>query len=101
MERAVGKSRRIDLKKPGPLPAQVLDYNNFNMGVILLEIEKLEINPDTMKLEIDIMEVPENCVIVISEGRAKLRELPPFGEYKIITHQGKVKRMRKEEGEEF
>ncbi|WP_425499454.1 XtrA/YqaO family protein [Caldifermentibacillus hisashii] len=54
-----------------------------------------------MKLEIDIMEVPKNCVIVISEGRAKLRELPPFGEYKIITHAGKVKRMRKEEGEEF
>ncbi|WP_419177790.1 XtrA/YqaO family protein [Caldibacillus thermoamylovorans] len=71
------------------------------MGVVLLKIEELEINPDTMKLEIDIMEVPKNCVIVISEGRAKLRELPPFGEYKIITHQGKVKRMRKEEGEEF
>ncbi|WP_420842711.1 XtrA/YqaO family protein [Fervidibacillus albus] len=47
------------------------------------------------------MELPTNCVIVISEGRAKIRELPPYGEYKIITHQGKVTRMRKEEGEEF
>lgn len=32
LERAVGKSRGIDLKKPGPLPANVLDYNNFNTG---------------------------------------------------------------------
>ena len=66
-----------------------------------MRLKEIEINPSTMKLEIDIMEVPTNCVIVISEGRAKLRELPPFGEYKIITHAGKVKRMRKEEGEEF
>lgn len=28
-----------------------------------------------------------------------MRELPHYGEYKIITHQGKVKRMRKEEGD--
>jgi len=53
------------------------------------------------KLEFDMMELPENCVIVVSNGKAKVRELPPFGEYRIITHQGKVKRMRKEEGEEF
>jgi len=66
-----------------------------------MNFQELQIDPTTMKLEIDIMEVPKNCVIVISEGRAKLRELPLFGEYKIITHQGKVKRMRKEEGEEF
>ncbi|MCJ7840525.1 XtrA/YqaO family protein [Lederbergia sp. NSJ-179] len=53
------------------------------------------------RLEIDIMEIPSSCVIVICDGKAKVRELPPFGEYKIVTHQGKVKRMRKEEGEEF
>lgn len=53
------------------------------------------------KLEFDMMELPENCVIVVSNGKAKVRELPPFGEYRIITHQGQVKRMRKEEGEEF
>lgn len=53
------------------------------------------------KLEFDMMELPENCVIVVSKGKAKVRELPPFGEYRIITHQGQVKRMRKEEGEEF
>lgn len=55
----------------------------------------------TSKLEFDIMDMPSSCVIVISDGVVKLRELPPFGEYKIVTHQGKVKRMRREEGEEF
>lgn len=56
---------------------------------------------EQMCLNIDIMEIPENCVVVISDGKAKLRELPPHGEYKIVTHQGKVKRMRREAGEEF
>lgn len=55
----------------------------------------------TNGLELDIMEIPSSCVIVICDGKAKIRELPPFGEYRIVTHQGKVKRMRKEEGEEF
>jgi len=53
------------------------------------------------RLEFDMMDIPSSCVIVICDGKAKLRELPPFGEYKIVTHQGKVKRMRREEGEEF
>ncbi len=53
------------------------------------------------RLEIDIMEISSSCVIVICDGRAKIRELPPFGEYRIVTHQGKVKRMRRKEGEEF
>ena len=65
------------------------------------EMEDLKINPSTMKLEVDIMELPTSCVIVICDGKAKLRELPTHGEYKIVTHQGKVKRMRVEQGEEF
>lgn len=52
-------------------------------------------------LKIDTMELPMNCVVVISEGKAKVRELPEYGEYRIVTHQGKIKRMRREEGEEF
>lgn len=56
---------------------------------------------NTNKLEFDIMEIPTNCVIVVSGGKAKIRELPLFGEFRIVTHQGQVKRMRKEEGEEF
>jgi len=64
-------------------------------------MEDLKINPSTMKLEVDIMELPTSCVIVICDGKVKLRELPTHGEYKIVTHQGKVKRMRIEQGEEF
>ncbi len=56
---------------------------------------------DKERLEFDIMEIPSSCVVVICDGKAKIRELPPFGEYRIVTHQGKVKRMRREEGEEF
>lgn len=66
-----------------------------------METSEIQINPNKTKLEIDIMDIPRSCVIVICDGKAKIRELPPYGEYKIITHQGKVKRMRKEEGEEF
>lgn len=54
-----------------------------------------------MSINIDIMELPKTCVIVICHGQAKLRELPSHGEYRIVTHQGKVKRMRRETGEEF
>ena len=56
---------------------------------------------ERMCLNIDIMEIPESCVVVISDGKAKLRELPPHGEYKIVTFKGKVMRMRKEMGEDF
>lgn len=52
-------------------------------------------------LKIDIMELPENCVIVVSGGKAKFSALPEHAETKIITHQGKVKRLRWDEGEEF
>ncbi len=65
-----------------------------------MNMENLSINDQGM-LNIDIMELPINCVVVISEGKAKVRELPEHGEYKILTHQGKVRRMRREEGEEF
>lgn len=71
------------------------------MGGSCMRLQDVEVNPVTNKLEIDIMDIPSSCVIVICDGKAKLRELPPFGEYKIVTHQGKVKRMRREEGEEF
>ncbi|WP_370570001.1 XtrA/YqaO family protein [Sporosarcina sp. resist] len=40
-------------------------------------------------------------MVVISEGIAKVRELPEYGEYRIVTHQCKIKRMRREEGEKF
>ena len=52
-------------------------------------------------LELDIMELPLSCVVIISEGKAKLSELPAFAETKIITHQGKVTRVKWDEGEEY
>lgn len=65
-----------------------------------MKLQNIELTSANI-LEIDIMEIPSSCVIVICDGQAKIRELPPFGEYRIVTHQGKVKRMRREEGEEF
>lgn len=58
-------------------------------------------NTDALLLGIVIMELPMNCVIVISDGVAKVRELPEHVEYRIVTHQGQIKRMRREEGEDF
>ncbi|WP_245629956.1 XtrA/YqaO family protein [Domibacillus robiginosus] len=33
------------------------------------------------------------CVIVICDGKVKVRELPTHGEYKIVNHRLKVKLM--------
>lgn len=65
-----------------------------------MKLQNLQIDCEGM-LNIDIMELLINCVVVISEGKAKVRELPEHGEYKIVTHKGKVRRMRREEGEDF
>ncbi|MEF7494364.1 XtrA/YqaO family protein [Lysinibacillus sphaericus] len=52
-------------------------------------------------LQVDTMELPENCIIILSQGKAKVAELPAFAETKIVTHQGQVKRVKWDEGEEF
>ncbi|MFF5815820.1 XtrA/YqaO family protein [Lysinibacillus capsici] len=52
-------------------------------------------------LRVDTMELPENCVIILSHGKVKVAELPAFAETKIVTHQGQVKRVKWDEGEEF
>lgn len=54
-----------------------------------------------MKIEIDIMELKGSFAIVVCDGKAKLTELPSHGETKIVTHQGKVKRVKFDEGEDF
>ncbi|MED5052686.1 XtrA/YqaO family protein [Anoxybacillus rupiensis] len=66
-----------------------------------MRLKELQINPSTMRLEIDIMEQKGSIAIVVCDGKAKLAELPAYGETKIITHQGKVKRVKFDEGEEF
>nr|WP_233212230.1 XtrA/YqaO family protein [Sporosarcina sp. P16b] len=52
-------------------------------------------------MSIDIMALPMNCVAVILVGVTKLRELPERREYKIVTHQGNVRRMRTEREKSF
>lgn len=66
-----------------------------------MRLKEIKIDPATMKLEIDIMEQKESFAIVVCDGQARLTELPNHGETKIITHQGKVKRVKFDEGEEF
>lgn len=65
-----------------------------------MRMKELEINSEGL-LSVDIMELPENCVIVLSNGIAKFTELPAFAETKIVTHQGQVKRVKWDEGEDF
>jgi hypothetical protein len=47
------------------------------------------------------MQQKGSFAIVVCDVKAKLTELPSHGETKIITHQGKVKRVKFDEGEEF
>jgi hypothetical protein len=74
---------------------------NYNIGGILVRLSEIEINPSTLKLEIDIMEHKGSFAIVVCEGKAKLTSLPEHGETQIVTHQGKVKRVKFFEGVEF
>ncbi|KSU63660.1 hypothetical protein AS034_05275 [[Bacillus] enclensis] len=66
-----------------------------------MRLSDLEINPSTLKLEIDIMDKEGSFAVVVCDGKAKISELPAFGETNIVTHQGKVKRIKWNEGEEF
>ncbi|MGY1462014.1 XtrA/YqaO family protein [Bacillus toyonensis] len=51
--------------------------------------------------KINKLEFNDIFVIIVNVGNIKLTQLPEHGETKIITHQGKVKRVRFDEGEEF
>lgn len=56
---------------------------------------------ETGILELDIMELPESCILVISQGKAKYASLPAHAETSIVTYKGKVKRVNFDEGEDF
>lgn len=45
-------------------------------------------------------EVSPFCIIYGS-GKARIVRLPVHGETKLVTHQGKVKRIKFDEGEDF
>ncbi|MET1247639.1 XtrA/YqaO family protein [Sporolactobacillus sp. STCC-11] len=65
-----------------------------------MRLKEMKIDTATMSLQLDIMEL-HNKVIVIGDGKAKVTDLPEHGETTIVTHQGKVKRVKWDEGEEF
>lgn len=66
-----------------------------------MRLQNIDIDPSTMLLQFDIMEHKGSFAIVVCDGKARLTQLPDHGETKIITHQGKVKRVKFDEGEDF
>jgi hypothetical protein len=66
-----------------------------------MKLKDLCINQKSMKLEIDLLRYKGDFAVIVSDGKAKITRLPEHGETKIITHQGKVKRVKFDEGEEF
>lgn len=56
---------------------------------------------ETGELKLDIMELPLSCVLIISEGKVKLAELPSHAETSIVTYKGKVKRVNFDGGKIF
>jgi hypothetical protein len=69
-----------------------------------VRLQELNVKSSTNKLEIDIIDMLEqkgSFAIVVCNGKAKVTKLPDHGETKIVTHQGKVKRVKFDEGEDF
>lgn len=80
-------------------PLLISSYS-ITQGGSIMRLTELPITEEGV-LAVDIMELPESCVIVLSNGVAKVAALPAYAETKIVTHQGQVKRLRFDEGEEF
>lgn len=83
----------------------LLIYNALSKNIIAyrgnLFMRLKEIKPTSdMRLDIDIIDL-DNVAIIVCDGRVKMTKLPAYGETKIVTHQGKVKRVKFDEGEEF
>lgn len=66
-----------------------------------MRLKDVVINPKSGKIDLDITKLDKPFVVVVSDGRARVTELPDHGETKVITHQGRVKRIKFDEGEEF
>ncbi|MFJ7972664.1 XtrA/YqaO family protein [Psychrobacillus sp. NPDC096389] len=52
-------------------------------------------------INLNTKEIPNPCIVVISKDTAKMTELPAFADTTIKTHQGKVVRVKWNEGEDF
>lgn len=66
-----------------------------------MRLKNIDINPKSMQLNVDIMGEKEAFAIVVCDGKARMTKLPEHGETTIVTHQGKIKRVKWDEGEEF
>ncbi|OEH86239.1 hypothetical protein BHU72_11935 [Desulfuribacillus stibiiarsenatis] len=66
-----------------------------------MRLSELNIKENLNVLEEMCRNASKPCAIIISNGQAKITELPDFGETVIVTHQAKVKRVKFDEGEEF
>ncbi|MDF2536609.1 MAG: hypothetical protein K0R18_2771 [Bacillales bacterium] len=66
-----------------------------------MRLKEMKIDPATMQLNVDIINKKEAFAIVVCDGKARMTKLPEHGETVIVTHQGKVKRVKWDEGEEF
>jgi Phage-like element PBSX protein XtrA len=66
-----------------------------------MRLNEIEVNPSTQKIEIDLMDNSSAFMIVVCNGKARMTDLPVHGETKVVTYQGKVKRVKWDEGEDF
>lgn len=66
-----------------------------------MRLKELEVNHITNRLELEVFKNSTNFAIIVCDGEIKMAELPNYGEVKIITHQGKVKKVKFDEGEDF
>lgn len=63
-------------------------------------MKELAINSQGI-LKIDTIGLSGPCTIVISNGKAKIADLPFHADVKITTYKGRVTRVNWDEGEEF
>ncbi|WP_376768314.1 XtrA/YqaO family protein [Litoribacterium kuwaitense] len=64
-------------------------------------MKPLTVRESSRLIDLNDREQDKPFIIVASHGSMKYAELPHHGETKVITHQGQVKRIRFDEGEEF
>ncbi|PAF15939.1 XtrA/YqaO family protein [Terribacillus saccharophilus] len=68
-----------------------------------MRLEDIDIHLRDGRMGVDIPEKygKNPFCIIYGSGKARIVELPIHGETKLVTHQGKVKRVKFDEGEEF
>lgn len=69
----------------------------------MLPFKEIKIDPRTMKLglNIDIIRKNKPFIIVVGDGKAKLYDLPEHGGQTVVMFQGKIKRVKSEDGDDW